>query len=418
MTVIDLKKVIGKGYGSFFRFKGRYRIVKGGRGSKKSCTAALYYIIMMMKMPEANTLVVRRYFNTHKDSTFAQLKWAINRLGVRSKWKVSNTPMELTYIPTGQKILFRGLDDPDSVTSITVEKGVLCWVWIEEAFQITDEHSFNKLDMSIRGEVPEGYFKQITMTFNPWSDKIWIKRRFFDEGKDDPNIFAITTNYMINEFLDEADKNLFEYIRKHNPRRYKIEGLGEWGVSEGLVYENWREEEFNVYDILKQLDNKGRPIYKRCFGLDFGFSVDPAAVSAMLISPKEKRIYVYDEIYMHRATNEDLANAIKYKGWHNSIIKADSAEPKSIQDLKKYGISKAKGCKKGADSIRNGVRRLQDYTIIVHPQHCPNHIIEMNNYTWATKDGVVLAKPIDDYNHLMDCMRYGSEGCDVESFSW
>lgn len=166
-NTISLPDIIGKGYGKFWKFKGRYRVVKGGRGSKKSCTTALWLIYNIMKMPLANALVVRKFYNTHRDSTFAQLKWAINRLGVTHLWKTTMNPLEMIYMPTGQKILFRGFDDPQSITSITVEKGYLCWCWIEEAFQITDESEFNKLDMSIRGELPPGYFKQITLTFNP-----------------------------------------------------------------------------------------------------------------------------------------------------------------------------------------------------------------------------------------------------------
>ena len=185
-TKKHLPAVIGKGYKTFWNFKGRYRILRGSRGSKKSTTAAMWYIYNMMKYwheagLKPHTLVVRRYYNTHRDSTFAQLKWAINRLGVKHKWKVTKTPLELTYKPSGQKILFRGLDDPQSITSITVEEGNLCWAWWEEAFQCTSEDDFNKVDLSIRGELPEGLFKQHTLTFNPWSDKIWIKKRFFDK---------------------------------------------------------------------------------------------------------------------------------------------------------------------------------------------------------------------------------------------
>lgn len=166
-TTVNLPEIIGKGYGKFWNFKGRYRIVKGGRGSKKSCTTALDIIYKMMKYPLANTVVVRRFYNTHRDSTFAQLKWAINRLGVSHLWKATINPLEITYLPTGQKILFRGFDDSQSITSITVEKGHLCWVWCEEFFQITNEEDFNRLDMSIRGLLPDGYYHQITMTMNP-----------------------------------------------------------------------------------------------------------------------------------------------------------------------------------------------------------------------------------------------------------
>ena len=412
---INLVETVGGGYGSFWRCKKRYRICKGSRGSKKSCTTALWIIYKMMEMPLANTLVMRRYFNTHKDSTFAQLKWAINKWGVKDKWKVTNSPMELTYLPTGQKILFRGFDDADSITSITVENGYLCWVWIEEAFQVTDETAFNKLDMSIRGELPEGYFKQITMTFNPWSDKTWIKRRFFDTP--DNNVFAITTTYMQNEFLGDDDRKLFEDMKIRNPRRYQIEGLGDWGISEGLIYENWSLEDFDVSKLLYLTNGEGQRVYRRLFGLDFGFSNDPAAVIATLGNRDQQVIYIYDEIYKPRLTNSQLADEIKYKGWANAKIKADCSEPKSIKELRDYGIKRVYPCKKGADSLKAGIRRLQDYQLIVHPT-CTNTIIELNNYAWDVRDGIQISKPIDDYNHAMDALRYATEEFTIKKFSW
>lgn len=224
--VIHLKDVVGNGYAVFWKFKGRYLIVKGSRASKKSTTAALRIITNMMKYPLANTLVVRKTANTLYNSCFQQLKWAIYRLGVEKYWKAKINPMELIYIPTGQKIVFRGLDDPYKITSITVDVGVLCWLWIEEAYEIDDEDDFNRLDESIRGEMPAGYFKQIVMTFNPWDRNHWIKRRFFDV-KNDPDILAMTTNYMCNEFLDEADRRMFERMKIDDPDRYKVAGLGE-----------------------------------------------------------------------------------------------------------------------------------------------------------------------------------------------
>ena len=218
---INLPNKIGKGYKEFWNCKKRYRVVKGSRGSKKSTTTSMWIIYNMMKYPLANTLVIRRIFNTHKDSTYTQLKWAANNLGVYHLWKFSKSPLEATYLPTGQKILFRGLDNPLSITSITVEKGFLCWCWYEEAFQVTNEDDFNKVDMSIRGELPKGYFKQITLTFNPWSEKHWLKKRFFDV--EDEDILAITTNYMCNEWLGEDDLKVYEKMKINNPRRYRID---------------------------------------------------------------------------------------------------------------------------------------------------------------------------------------------------
>ena len=222
---ISLKKVVGHKYNRFWHFKGRYRVVKGSRASKKSKTTALWYIVNMMKYPGANTLVIRKTFRTLKDSCFTELKWAINRLCVQDHWKITESPLQMTYIPTGQTIYFRGLDDPLKVTSITVDVGSLCWMWIEEAYEIMKEDDFDILDESIRGSVDEGLFKQITLTFNPWNEHHWIKKRFFDAAPDE-DILALTTNYMCNEWLDAADKKVFETMKKNNPRTYAVAGLG------------------------------------------------------------------------------------------------------------------------------------------------------------------------------------------------
>ena len=397
---INLPQIVGKGYATYWNYKGRYRVVKGGRGSKKSTTTALWIIYNMMKYPLANTLIIRRVFNTHKDSTYTQLKWASNVLKVSHLWKFSKSPLEATYIPTGQKILFRGLDDPMSITSITVEHGHLCWCWFEEAFQIMNEDDFNKVDMSIRGELPKGYFKQITLSFNPWSEKHWLKKRFFDVKDED--VLAITTNYTCNEFLGEDDKKLFEKMKINNPRRYNIEGLGNWGIAEGLVYSNFEELDFNIENIKK------RPNIKSAFGLDFGYTNDPTAFIASLIDLDNMEIFIFDEHYQKAMSNKDIANMIKYKGYSKERIIGDSSEPKSIDDIKRQGIYRLKGARKGKDSILNGIQYIQDFKIYVHPK-CENTLIELSNYVWDTKEGNVINKPIDDYNHLMDALRYSLE---------
>ena len=397
---INLPQIVGKGYATYWNYKGRYRVVKGGRGSKKSTTTALWIIYNMMKYPLANTLIIRRVFNTHKDSTYTQLKWASNVLKVSHLWKFSKSPLEATYIPTGQKILFRGLDDPMSITSITVEHGHLCWCWFEEAFQIMNEDDFNKVDMSIRGELPKGYFKQITLSFNPWSEKHWLKKRFFDVKDED--VLAITTNYTCNEFLGEDDKKLFEKMKINNPRRYNIEGLGNWGIAEGLVYNNFEELDFNIENIKK------RPNIKSAFGLDFGYTNDPTAFIASLIDLDNMEIFIFDEHYQKAMSNKDIANMIKYKGYSKERIVGDSSEPKSIDDIKRQGIYRLKGARKGKDSILNGIQYIQDFKIYVHPK-CENTLIELSNYVWDTKEGNVINKPIDDYNHLMDALRYSLE---------
>lgn len=397
---ISLPAYVGRGYKAFWKFKGRYRVVKGSRASKKSKTSALWYIYNIMKHSQANLLVVRKTYRTLKDSCYTELKWAVKRLCVEHLWDFTKNPLEATYKPTGQKIYFRGLDDPLKVTSVTVDVGVLCWMWIEEAYEITKEADFDVLDESIRGEVPPGLFKQVTLTFNPWNERHWLKKRFFDA--EDTDILALTTNYMCNEWLDAADIRVFEDMKKRNPRRYAVAGLGGWGIVDGLVYENWREEAFDIEAI------RERPEIVSAFGLDFGYTNDPSTLFCGLLDLKGKRLFVFDEMYEKGLSNRKIAETITDMGYSKERITADSAEPKSIDELRGLGL-RVKAAKKGKDSIQNGIQWIQDLEIIVHPR-CVNFLTEISNYTWdEDKFGTKLNVPIDDFNHLMDAMRYALE---------
>lgn len=402
-VIVHLPSIVGKHYGEFWRFKGRYKAVKGSRASKKSSTQSLKVITEIIENPNINWLVVRKVERTLRDSCYAQLKWAIHRLKVDNFFKCSTSPLEITYKPTGQKILFRGLDDPLKVTSITVEVGSLCRLWIEEAYEIMSEDAFDRLDESIRGQLPKGMYHQVVLTFNPWSDRHWLKKRFFDEPS--KNVLAMTTNYMCNEFLSEADLVLFEEMKK-NPRRYRTAGLGEWGIVEGLVYENWEERVFDVHEI------SIRPSVRSAFGMDFGYVNDPSTLFCGLVDTVAREIYVFDEMYEKGMSNEDIKERVSEMGYSKERIKADSAEPKSIAYLRKAGLTRIRAAKKGPDSIRAGISIIQDYKIIIHPR-CVNFITEISNYTWdKDKFDNAINKPIDDFNHLMDAMRYAMEEFD------
>lgn len=402
-VIVHLPSIVGKHYGEFWRFKGRYKAVKGSRASKKSSTQSLKVITEIIENPNINWLVVRKVERTLRDSCYAQLKWAIHRLKVDNFFKCSTSPLEITYKPTGQKILFRGLDDPLKVTSITVEVGSLCRLWIEEAYEITSEDAFDRLDESIRGQLPKGMYHQVVLTFNPWSDRHWLKKRFFDEPS--KNVLAMTTNYMCNEFLSEADLVLFEEMKK-NPRRYRTAGLGEWGIVEGLVYENWEERVFDVHEI------SIRPSVRSAFGMDFGYVNDPSTLFCGLVDTVAREIYVFDEMYEKGMSNEDILSKVSEMGYSKERIKADSAEPKSIAYLRKAGLTRIRAAKKGPDSIRAGISIIQDYKIIIHPR-CVNFITEISNYTWdKDKFDNAINKPIDNFNHLMDAMRYAMEEFD------
>lgn len=382
---------MGGGYDEFWNCKKRYRVLKGGKASKKSTTTALNFIYRLMKYKESNLLVVRAVMNTHRDSTFAQLKWAQEKLGVSHLFKNNVSPLEMTYIPTGQKILFRGFDDVLKLASTTVEKGYLNFVWVEEAYEIESLEDFEKLDLSVpRGDIKEPLFKQTTITFNPWNEKHWLKKRFFDNPSTDTAVYS--TNYLVNEFLDATDRAVFERLKTKHPRRYAVAGLGEWGVSEGLVYENWEE---GVLDT-----TVGE--WEAFFGLDYGYTSDPTAFIAFKVNKETKTIYIFDEIYRRKMLNCDIAKAITERGYAKERIRADSAEPKSNEDLRRQGIRRIMPSVKGKDSVINGIMNISEYRIIVNPA-CKNTVAELSSYRWDKQTDNI---PEDKNNHLMDAMRY------------
>lgn len=389
--VVSIKEIVGKGYYNFWNTDKTYVVCKGSRGSKKSKTSALWHIRTLMKYPLANALVVRKVGNTLRDSCYSDLIWAIERLGVSHKWKCTTSPLEITYIPTGQKILFRGLDSPFKITSVSVPHGVLNLLWIEEAYEILKEDEFDTIDESIRGELPEGYFKRVTITFNPWSELHWLKRRFFDVPKD--NVLAMTTTYKCNEFLSETDIQMYEDIRRRSPSRARIACDGEWGIAEGLIFDNWRTEDLT--DKIKLFDNK-------YFGLDFGYSADYTALICVNLDRTNKTIYVYDEFYGLKMLTKSLVPIIKEKIGKNYVM-CDSASPERIDELVLNGVLAA-GVKK--TEINFGIYWLLGYDIVIH-KDCVNFIREISSYRWEEdKFGNALPKPVGKDDHGIDALRY------------
>ena len=383
-----LPDIVGRGYRDFWNFRGRYRVVKGSRASKKSKTAALWYVVHLMKYPDANLLVVRKTERSLKDSCYADLVWAMEKLGVRDEFHCTTSPLSITYKPTGQQVLFRGVMESMRLTSIAVSRGSLCWMWVEEAYEISDEAEFQTLDESIRGgEV----FRQITLTFNPWSETHWLKKRFFDTP--DPEVLAMTVNYTVNEWLDESDHAMFETMKTRDPRRYRVAGLGEWGVCDGLVYTDWEERAFEI--------DRLRRTTRAVFGLDFGYTTDPAALVCVLADEAARTLYIFDELYAKGLTNRVLAERITAMGLSKERIIADSAEPKSIAELREWGLNRVTPARKGQDSVRAGIRFLQDWHIVVHPR-CTSFLGEISRFA-VTEDGT------SGDDHLMDALRYAAE---------
>lgn len=408
---IPLSKYLGKGYNRFHHSRNFYRVVKGGRGSKKSKSTALDYIYKMLKYPWANLLVVRRFSNTNKQSTYTDLKWAANRLKVSHLFKFNESLPEITVKATGQKILFRGLDDPLKITSITVDTGLLSWLWLEEAYQVENQDKFETLVESIRGsiDVPD-FFKQITVTFNPWSERHWLKSAFFDEDTRKKDVFADTTTYRDNEWLDQQDIDRYEDLWRTNPRRAAVVANGDWGVAEGLVFENYTIKDFNIMETIKRVG-------ETTAGLDFGFTHDATTFPRLAVDLDNKELWIYAEHYEHAMTTEDIYNMIVDADMKNALITADSAEQRLIAELRAKGISRITPSVKGAGSINAGIDFMKQFKIYIHPT-CVKTIEEFDTYIYKQdKDGKWLNEPIDANNHIIDAVRYSLERYHIQGSS-
>ena len=403
---IYLPDVIGGGYKQFWGFKGRYRVVKGSRASKKSKTAALWFIYNLMKYPGANLLVVRKVFRTLKDSCFTELKWAIACLGVGRLWEVKESPLEMTYRLTGQKIYFRGLDDPLKVTSITVEVGALCWAWLEEAYEVMDEADFDMLDESIRGDVGADLWKMWTLTLNPWNEHHWIKKRFFDVALN-PDILTMTTNFMCNEWLDEADRKLFENMRVNNPRRFHVAGLGEWGIVEGHIFDMFTQDNVYNHDFIKQ--------GMRYIAVDYG-TVNPMVF--LDIWHIENKYYVVREFYYDSKKTgkqktdseyiQDLASFIGDTSNHHMpvYVVIDPSAASFKVEVRRLGIRQKDADNAVLDGIRHLSNLFETRRVMIHGS-CENLIRELHAYRWdekASQRG--KEQPIKEQDHAVDALRY------------
>ena len=400
---IPLSKYLGKGYNRFHHSRNFYRVVKGGRGSKKSKSTALDYIYKMLKYPWANLLVVRRFSNTNKQSTYTDLKWAANRMKVSHLFKFNESLPEITVKKTGQKILFRGLDDPLKITSITVDNGLLAWLWLEEAYQVENKDKFDTLVESIRGSVDDkNFFKQITVTFNPWSERHWLKSAFFDEDTRKKDVFADTTTYRDNEWLDQQDIDRYEDLWRTNPRRAAVVANGDWGVAEGLVFENYTIRDFDIVSTIKRVG-------ETTAGIDFGFTHDATTFPRLAVDLENKELWIYAEHYEYAMTTDDIYNMIVEEDMKNAWITADSAEQRLIAELKAKGISRITPSVKGAGSINAGIDFMKQFKIYIHPS-CVKTIEEFDTYIYKQdKDGKWLNEPVDANNHIIDAIRYALE---------
>ncbi|ANU78867.1 terminase large subunit [Weissella phage WCP30] len=395
---LDFPNSVDKAYYKLFNSKARYIALKGSRGSGKSTAGGYKVIHDIMKYPWLNWLVIRQYQTTQKDSTFSNLKQIINSLGLESLFKFTVSPLEITYLPNGTKIYFKGADDPLKLTSINPAVGKIARVWWEEAYELKSDDDFDKVDKSIRGILPEGGFYQHLLTFNPWSDRHWLKREFFDEETRKSNVLSFTTTYKNNAFLDDDFIQMMEEMKVKNPDRARVVVYGDWGIAEGLVFDGRFDlEEFNPDEI------QGRLI----MGLDFGFTNDPTAfIKAKVVGSD---IYVFDGFYEQGLLHDHMARKIAQHGGAMGSVYADSASPLTIAELHTRGLKRIIPAGKGKDSLVQRTEFMKQYTYHIHPK-VSWLMDEMSTYVYK-KDKLnnPTNRPVDGDDHAIQALGYALE---------
>lgn len=373
--------------------------LKGGRGSTKSSFVSIEIILGIMKDPNANAVALRKVKETIKDSVFEQLIWAIEKLKVNEYWDIKHNPMELTYLPTGQKILFRGADKPRKIKSIKVSRGYVKFIWYEEVDEFNGIEEIRIINQSLmRG----GKEFVVFYTYNPPNrNNAWVNEEILIERHDrkvhHSTYLTVPKAWLGEQFFIEA-----EHLKKVNEKAYRHEYLGEVTGTGGEVFTNVTirkitDEEIRRFDRIKR-------------GIDFGYAVDPFVYIVVHYDRTRRKLYIFNEIYKVGLSNRKAAELIKEENKNNGIITADSAEPKSIAELKEYGL-KIKGAKKGPDSVDYGIKFLQDLEeIVIDSERCPNAAREFLNYELEKdKDGNFKAEFPDKNNHTIDAVRYALE---------
>ena len=403
---MKIKVSANPGFKEVNRSTKRYIVEKGSAGSGKSVDAAQEYILRLMRDKGRNLVAMRKSDITNRDSTFAELTGAIYRMfGDKADryWKINASPLKITCLLNGNQIIFRGMNDQkqrEKLKSITFQRGKLTDVWLEEATEFT-QADLEIIDDRLRGELPEGLFYQIRMTFNPVNRNHWIKKVFFDIP--DENVLCHHSTYLNNRFIDDAYRRRMERRKVVDPEGYRIYGLGEWGEIGGLILHNWE-----IKDISQELnDYDGIAI-----GQDFGFN---HANAILLLGWKDGDVYVLREIYVfEKDTNEiiPLAEAADFpKG---KVMWCDSAEPDRIAMWKKAGfiakpVKKTKHAK-DKSYVNGQIDWLKQRRIYVHPS-CVNTIKELQQWKWQKDDktGEYLDIPVDFQDDAMAALRYGVE---------
>ena len=370
----------------------------GGRGSLKSSTVSIIVPLLLVGNPGTHALVLRKVANTIRDSVYAQYIWAIGELGMAAYWEAKVSPMELIYKPTGQKIMFRGADDPMKIKSIKVPFGYIAVTHFEEKDQFAGRAEIRTiLQSTMRGGSKYWNFE----SYNPpisrdnWANKDSLEERT-DRLCHKSTYLQAPPEWLGEQFLAEAD-----HLKATDERAYQHEYLGIPVGTGGNVFDNLElreitDEEMSHFDHIYQ-------------GVDYGWFPDPFAFIRLHYDRARETIYLIDEIYQNKLTNEASGNIIIQRGYKDAYITCDSAEPKSVADYRAMGLP-AKAAVKGPGSVDYGMKWLQRRKIVIDRKRTPNAYNEFVNYEYdRNKDGDIISGYPDENNQLIDATRYAVE---------
>ena len=405
------KSAFNEVYRPYVRESRRYQIFFGGSSSGKSAFLASRCVLDALW--GRNVLIVRKVARTLRPSCWNEVLKAMGRLRVRKYFDVSQSEMLITAKQSGGQLIFAGLDDVEKIKSITPAHGVLTDVWMEEATECRYS-DYKQLDKRLRGV--SVHAKRMTFSFNPIARTHWLYEEFFSGWQDgaeafppparcgrtvpgrsyfSDNLCILKTTYRDNRFLTYDDRKALE--NEQDPYYYDVYTRGAWGVSGDVVFRSWRAED---------LSQTAARFPDKRYGLDFGFAKDPAACIRCAVSEGSRTVYIFAELLERGLTTWELAERLKrFAG--DETVTCDSAEPRSIAELRRLGIH-ARPARKGPDSVLHGLQWLRGYQIVVDPS-CRNMIRELSQYRWK-EDSQRLGRPVPEgEDHLIDALRYALE---------
>lgn len=409
MKKVNVAKTIAKSFYPVFhdvmRHNHTFYWLAGGRGSTKSSFVSIVVPLLLMMNPDVNAMCLRKIGSSLKTSVYTQIEWGIETLGVSHLFSFKTSPPTITYLPTGQQIFFSGVDEPRKLKSIKPANGYVGIVWLEEFDQFAGMEEIRSVNQTLLRGGPK--FWEFCSYNPPKSRDNWVNGEILYNDQDrlihHSTYLDVPEDWLGPQFFLDADK-----LKKRNEIAYRHEYLGEATGTGGAVFENVEavkltQEEIDRFDHIH-------------YGLDFGFALDPLAFICMNYDSKHEVLYIFDEIYATRLTNKRAGALIKQKIKNHAVIKADSAEPKSIQELNDFfmenGVNgRAYGARKGPDSIEFGIRWLEGLSrIYIDKERCPNTYREFISYEYEqTKTGEYISQYPDKNNHAIDAVRYGCE---------